>query len=69
MVHQLTKADAESTNLSWHQHVGTRSRLRTTLQDTIVHGAHLIGMVREVGIRAGIIERELTTNEQRALMV
>ena len=69
MVHQLTKADAESTNRGGHQDIGTRSRLRTTLECSPVQGTHLIGMVREVRVRASVIERELTANEQRALVV
>ena len=31
--------------------------------------SHLVGMVREVGVRTGIVERELSANEQARLMV
>ena len=34
-----------------------------------MQGTHLVGMVREVGVRAGIVKRELATNQQRTLMV
>ena len=69
MVHQLTETDAERTDRGRHQDIGTRSRLRTTLQGSPVQWPHLIGVVREVRVRTGIIERELTTDEQRALMM
>ena len=52
-----------------HEHIGATGRFRATFQHTIVHGSHLIGMVREVGCRPSVIERELSANEQRTLMM
>ena len=69
MVHQLTETHAEGTDRSRHQDISARSCLCATLQSTVVQGTHLIGMVGEVGVRACVIERELTTDQQRALMV
>ena len=69
MVHQLAETDAEGTDLGRHQDVGSRGGLRTALQCTVVQGSHFVGVVREVGVRTGIVERELTANQQRALMV
>ena len=69
MVHQFAKADREGTNGSRHEHVGTTGRLGTTLQCPIVQGTHLVGMVGEIGVRAGIVERELSSDEQARLMV
>ena len=64
MVHQLSEANAERANSGRHQHIRARGSLSTTLQSTIVQRTHLIGVVREVGVRACVIERELTTNQQ-----
>ena len=69
MVHQLTKTYRESTNRGRHQDIRTRCRLRTTLKGAVMQRSHLIGMVREIRIRTCVIERELTTDEQRTLMV
>ena len=69
MVHQCAKTNAESTDLGRHQHIGTAGRLRTALQGSVVQRSHLVGMVREVGVRTGIVERELTTDEQARLVV
>ena len=69
MVHQLAETDAERADGGRHQDIATRSRLRSTLEGSPVQRAHLIGMVREIRVRAGIIERELTTDEQRTLVV
>ena len=69
MVHQLTEANGERTNRGRHQDIGTRGGLGATLQRAIVQGAHLIGMVREVSIGAGVIKRELTADQQGTLMM
>ena len=63
MVHQFTEADREGTYRSRHQDIRARGRLRTTLQRTVMQRSHLIGMVREVGIRTCVIERELSANQ------
>ncbi len=69
MVHQLAEAHAELTYLGGHQDVGSRGCLHTALEGAIVHGSHLVGMVGEIGVGTGIVERELAANEQRALVV
>ena len=69
MVHQLAEADGESTNLGRHQHVGTRGCLGTTLQGAVMQRTHLISVVGEIGVRTGIVERELATNEQARFVV
>ena len=69
MVHQLTHTHREGTYLGRHQHIRAAGGLGTALQRSVVDGAHLVGMIGEVGGRAGIIERELSADEQRALVV
>ena len=69
MIHQLAETDRESSYGGRHQQISTRCRLRATLQRAIVHGSHLVGMVREIGGRTGIIEREHAANQQARLMV
>ena len=69
VVHQFAEAHAERTNRGRHQHIRARGRLGAALQGAIVQRTHLIGVVREVGVRASVIERELSADEQRALMV
>ena len=69
MVHQLAEAHREGTDVGRHQHIGTTGRLRSALQKTVVDGAHLVGVVGEVGGRPGIVERELATDEQARLVV
>ena len=69
MVHELAHADREGSNGSRHEQVGSAGRLRSSLQNSPVHRSHLVGVVGEVGCRAGIVEREHSANEQRALVV
>ena len=69
MVHQLAEAHGEGTDRGRHQDIGARGGLRAALKGAVVQGPHLVGVVREVGVGAGIIERELTADEQRTLMV
>ena len=69
MVHQLAEADREGADGSRHQDVSTRGCLRTTLQRAVMQWSHLVGMVREVGVRACIVERELSTDKQTRLMM
>ena len=52
-----------------HQYLGTAGSLGSARQGAVVHGSHLIGMVGEVGGRASVVERELSANEQRALVM
>ena len=69
MVHQLAETHREGAYLGRHQHVGTAGGLRAALQRSVVQGTHLVSVVREVGVRTGIVERELAADEQARLMV
>ena len=69
MVHQLAEANREGADSGRHQDIGTRGGLCAALQRTVVQGAHLVGVVREVGVGTRIIERELTADEQARLVV
>ena len=69
MVHKFAEADAEGTNSGRHQDVTTTGSLRASFKHTPMHRPHLVGMIREVCARAGIVEREHATDEERTLMV
>ena len=69
MVHQLAEADGEGTDGGRHQHIGTAGRLRAALKRSVMERAHLIGMIGEVGVGACVVERELSADKQRTLVV
>ena len=63
VIHEFAETHRECSDVCRHQHISATGRLGTPLQCAIVHGAHLIGMVGEVGGRTGVVERELATDE------
>ena len=69
MIHQLAEQDAERADVGRQQQIGAAGGLAAALEGAVVHGAHLVGMVAEVGGRSRIIEREHGTDEQRTLVV
>ena len=69
MIHQFAEAHGERAYLGGHQDIGSAGCLGSALEYAVMHGAHLVGMVGEVGGRTGVIERELPADEQRTLVV
>ena len=55
--------------MSRHQQVSTARCFGATFKESVVHGAHLVGMIAEVSGRTRIIEREHAADEQRTFVV
>ena len=64
VIHQFAEAHRECAYLCGHEDIGAAGSLHAALQCAVVHGAHLVGVVAEVGGRAGVVEREHTSDEQ-----
>ena len=69
MIHQLAEAYRERADVRRHEYVGTACCLRSSLKRTVMHRSHLVSVVGEVGGRTRIVERELSADKQRALVM
>ena len=63
MSHGLAKTYGVSTDVGRQEKVGSAGCLGASLQDAPVDGAHLVGMVAEVGGRTGIIWQASPTKQ------
>src|SRR3712207_2010911 len=69
MIHQFSKTNAESSDVSGHEQVGSTSSLAASLEHTVVHRPHFVGMVAEVSGASRVVKRKLSADEEAALMV
>src|SRR3712207_5870928 len=69
MIHQFSKTNAESSDVGGHEQVGSTGSLAPSLEHTVVHWPHFVGMVAEVGGTSRVVKRKLSADEEATLMV